>query len=441
MNPCYPRGLVAHDLRSGQEIWRFGTAGNPRPESIHLVNLDGISGPELVFGTGASNNVREANGMNDGKAWVVALNAEGEEIWKRSVGWGRRFPTWVEVLHRPDGRSVVLSASRSSTPSSWYGDRKIPPDTLYLWDGASGDPLHHLEWGTRITGLVADPPSHCVVCTADHQLRRLRLSDEGHLFIAHETAVGDSGNVFASMDINCDGDREFIAVVARGDGIALAVWDQELELQAFTHFPGSRDVDVHLRYLGCSEGQVLLVLDRTRMRRWLSYGQNPKYSESARILWKVSLLPLWVRIGINAVLWISALLALYGLGRLAIKYLWPLVSPPYPRDIRVMYEDLGPLLRHGSLAPSNSLNSLVTHLSGLDSEEPNLVIWQEVERESAYALEDVKELDNFLRWQKHPELRSIPRDLWKRIRSTRDALHTKLMRVNRASPNPAKIAR
>ncbi|MBD3235423.1 MAG: hypothetical protein GF330_01820, partial [Candidatus Eisenbacteria bacterium] len=69
------RGVVGHDLQTGEEVWSFETGSNPNQGYVRFVDLDGEVGEEILFGMPSPGNRGWRNTTTDSSAWVMALRS------------------------------------------------------------------------------------------------------------------------------------------------------------------------------------------------------------------------------------------------------------------------------------------------------------------------------------------------------------------------------
>ena len=130
----YPRMLVCLDWHEDRTVWEYPVSGTVTYTQTHSVDDPGQDGRSVVFGVGSKGNAVVANGMDDQHSYIVCLDAQGKERWRRVTGGVFTNPQPVAVDYNGDQRTDLIficvedsltSAGRESIERGTYSSLVI----------------------------------------------------------------------------------------------------------------------------------------------------------------------------------------------------------------------------------------------------------------------------------------------------------------------------
>lgn len=220
-----PRGVLALDPRTGQELWRYLVGFYPN--NIEIADLDGDGSQEIVIGAFAPGNGSEINGTNDSTTYVVVLDNSGKLLWQKQIGEFKKSYYSVARIgladFDKDGKLEIVVVER--TDRAEY----LGPDRLMILEDSTGKTKMKIETGYAYRGLVlcdldGDDVPEIVVGNTDGVVRAFnanleevaRFESEGKILVA------DAG------DLDGDGHPEIIAIMLDGSLVVLNDQLQEI---------------------------------------------------------------------------------------------------------------------------------------------------------------------------------------------------------------------
>ena len=201
----YPRGLLAHDLETGERIGELLVGANLTP--IEIGDFDGDGQRELLFDAPASNNGAEAGGFSDDRAYVgvVDLALPLRVRWSRTAD-RKRYPGFQI---RPLGTNAQgLLAAETVGPS------RPGPSTLRIVDPATGTVRREVRWpyGVQHVRVGTGPSGDLRVYVTDLNQRMVAMTT------AFEVVARRSWEEWVGlgepMDLNDDGVDELKASIS-----------------------------------------------------------------------------------------------------------------------------------------------------------------------------------------------------------------------------------
>jgi signal transduction histidine kinase len=127
----YPRGVVCFDPGSGKLLWEY-YSGAVVHKGIKIRDLDGDQNKEVILSSSAVNNGAEMNGTSDMKSYVIVLDSNGKELWKKIISTWYTFAqsTIADLDH--DGRFEIITATEC------HQARLAPRGWIYILDAITG---------------------------------------------------------------------------------------------------------------------------------------------------------------------------------------------------------------------------------------------------------------------------------------------------------------
>ena len=106
----YPRGVVCFDHGSGKLLWEY-YSGACVHKGIEIKDLDGDQNKEVILSSFAVNNGAEMNDTSDTKSYVIVLDSNGKELWKKIIStWYTYAQSTIADLDH-DGRFEIITAT------------------------------------------------------------------------------------------------------------------------------------------------------------------------------------------------------------------------------------------------------------------------------------------------------------------------------------------
>lgn len=126
-----PRGISCFDYQTGKCLWTY-FCGPAIPEiQFGLPGKDGKK--KIILSTCAVNNGLVLNGTSDAFSYVIVLDSNGNELWKRLTGKWYTQPISVLADIDNDGNSEIIAALHN---------HRFDPEirgSLYILDGLTGE--------------------------------------------------------------------------------------------------------------------------------------------------------------------------------------------------------------------------------------------------------------------------------------------------------------
>ncbi|MBI4575074.1 MAG: M48 family metalloprotease [Planctomycetes bacterium] len=162
----WPRGILA--VGPGGLRW-FAPTG-AAPLEVRHGDLDGDGAEEVLAGCFAYNNGALVDGLDDGRAWLVALAPDGRRLWSRPLGiwYGGVEPLVADT--DGDGRPEVVAATHTA-----FGVR-FDEGLVVVLDGRDGAVRHGFRLaasalGVAVADMDARTPPELVIGSADGTVR------------------------------------------------------------------------------------------------------------------------------------------------------------------------------------------------------------------------------------------------------------------------------
>ncbi len=232
-----PRGILALDPLSGEEIWRYDMGCNPDVHGTRLADLDGDGRDEVMVAGNAPDNMggRLINGTSDDMLHLIVLSPDGRLLWRREICPAFAHGTTAAADLDGDGfREVCLAIDSSNSMG----------DGIFVFDSESGEQLHHLELDRLTKGLaVAEEIGGGDLLFVGSRLGdifRVRLID-GDLSVDRRAAASKPAEVLFSADVLPEPGPEILVGITQGVHFVL---DRDLRVMA-----RQPDIDSHFRLL------------------------------------------------------------------------------------------------------------------------------------------------------------------------------------------------
>lgn len=128
-----PRGILVYDLITFDSVWKHEIG--PTLVSSEIVDTDNNGTIEILLATSAPNNDNTVNNTTDSLSYVILVDHNGNEIWKKE--YGEVFSTSFAVASDIDNdKSIDFLVSKARG-----GTEKNPDIRLEYVDGLNGKPL------------------------------------------------------------------------------------------------------------------------------------------------------------------------------------------------------------------------------------------------------------------------------------------------------------
>ncbi len=255
------RGVCAYDIRNHKRLWFFPTADGGGAGNFHT-----ITGPNgttyFIFATNASSNRYSSNGMNSGESYMFAIDQDGCEIWRRTIGSGFFYPVTFCIDMDGDGRKeLYLISDANMAADSMTRIERYDAETGNLIASSRG-----LEKGRFLnsTSYIVPNSGDIQILISFLTAKRSYIYGKGLTEIAVIEGVNYISHAF---DIDYDSQLEYVATLPNGH---LAVLDHNFKVMASGEFNPSRIVPYHgsgIRGLFLdygTDGYKLLLLERQK---------------------------------------------------------------------------------------------------------------------------------------------------------------------------------
>ena len=128
----FPRGMAAYNPDTGKLLWEY-YAGSMITREFLIKDIDGDGKKEIIIGTFACNNGAVMNGTDDRHSYVIVLNSDGTERWKRELGgWYTSIFIDVDDLDGDGIQEIVAS-------KEIHRSRDITPGEIWVFNGSTGE--------------------------------------------------------------------------------------------------------------------------------------------------------------------------------------------------------------------------------------------------------------------------------------------------------------
>ena len=126
-----PRGIACIDPETGELLWEY-PCGTFLLGEVIFKDLDGDKKKEIILNSGANNNGVQRNGTDDHHSYVIVLDSNGNERWKRITGSWYTYAQSLVVDVDADGfDELVVSVA-------CHQAHHQPRGKLYIFDGKTG---------------------------------------------------------------------------------------------------------------------------------------------------------------------------------------------------------------------------------------------------------------------------------------------------------------
>jgi signal transduction histidine kinase len=107
----YPRGVACFDLESGKRLWEYYSG--TQIVNAKFKDLDGKPGKEIVLSSFAAHDGMEKNGTSDSYSYVILLDGNGKERWKKAIGGLLTYVLTTIADLDNDGTFEIVAATQS----------------------------------------------------------------------------------------------------------------------------------------------------------------------------------------------------------------------------------------------------------------------------------------------------------------------------------------
>jgi len=221
----YPRGLIAYDLKNRKDLWEFNTASvfqNTSPSSFFVLDINGDSIDEIIWGTNSTCNGAKADSFDDFSSRLFALNIKGELQYTLQIGGHSTCSkTWVGDLE-PDGENDIVCVEEKGL------DEDKEPNSIYILNAENGKIKRYIACGEKFRGFeVADfERDGTLEILTGNTDGKLRVFD-ANLQLLQEKQFSSPFEVADIGDIDNDGNVEILGFTDNG---AVYLLDKKLQI-------------------------------------------------------------------------------------------------------------------------------------------------------------------------------------------------------------------
>ncbi|MHA1279240.1 MAG: ATP-binding protein [Candidatus Helarchaeota archaeon] len=220
----FPRGILVYDYKNNRELWHYWFGGNIFFElRLFVGDINQDNKNEIIFGTSATSNGSNYNGIDDFHSWVVALSSKGKLMWRKQIGGsGSSILIWCGDLFNV-GKYVVIACEHDGLSS------KQESNKLLILDACTGEIQKYIATGDKFMGMC--------VCdyNRDNNLEILTGNSDGVLRIFDQKlnlvgqyAFGVPTNLCGVEDLDGDGTKEIVLTTSDSRIIIL---NEKLDIQ------------------------------------------------------------------------------------------------------------------------------------------------------------------------------------------------------------------
>lgn len=136
-SPQDPRGAVCFDLETREPLWQYYSG--TMIESAEFYDLNGDGNKEIILCSFAANHNIEENGTSDRYSYVIVLDSNGKELWKKEVGdWYTYARAVVSDLEDDGAVEIIAVAECHPERSGW------PYGKVFCFKGKTGDEINNI---------------------------------------------------------------------------------------------------------------------------------------------------------------------------------------------------------------------------------------------------------------------------------------------------------
>jgi signal transduction histidine kinase len=199
-SPQDPRGAVCFDLETREPLWQYYSG--TMIESAEFYDLNGDGKKEIILCSFAANYNIEENGTSDRYSYVIVLDSNGKELWKKEVGdWYTYARAVVSDLEDDGTVEIIAVAECHPARSGW------PYGKVFCFKGKTGDEINNIlasgvsyskpfvlksvKTGTRI--YVGDSKGNLSILDRNFQTLK-EIKRDTPLHVLNKSAATPSGN-------------------------------------------------------------------------------------------------------------------------------------------------------------------------------------------------------------------------------------------------------
>jgi len=229
-----PRGLLAVDPFSGDEIWKFLCGPRPIPSTTKVIDLDSDGISEIIFAGFAPGNLngRKINGTGDNHPMMFVLNADGSLRWQKQFTMEGGSCIFDLIDTNNDGvLDVVLGTTSTNSEEN----------ILCSLSGATGEVLGQtklIHFPTHLDISPSESGDGFDICLLNGKTLRQYSLTHGHFTLLAEVSHSIRLRWLKFVDL-VDGPGEEVLVSDTNGNTFLLSNKLELLAYAKEKFPGS----------------------------------------------------------------------------------------------------------------------------------------------------------------------------------------------------------
>ncbi|MCX7995651.1 MAG: ATP-binding protein [candidate division WOR-3 bacterium] len=203
----YPRGIFVFDYKNSKELWHYWLGGAIiwYDDNLYCADINGDDKKEIFFGTIRTSNGAVMNDIDDMHAWVIALNSEGQLMWKKQLCRDVQCAIiYVGDIYRNNKWKVIV-CENERFPESEYVNQ------IMILNAENGEIEHYLQTGEAFLGMAVcdlnrDGRVEIITGNTDATLRILNDS----LKIIKEKTFDNPITVLHATDLDANGTKEIL---------------------------------------------------------------------------------------------------------------------------------------------------------------------------------------------------------------------------------------
>ncbi|UCD16699.1 MAG: HAMP domain-containing histidine kinase [Candidatus Zixiibacteriota bacterium] len=272
----YPRELYCIDWFNDSTRWKYSYAGIPNRDNMFVEHVEPDSCTYLILGIGSKGNAAIARDMDDSHSYLIVLDGDGNELWKKETGAAFSKGAPVIIDYDSDGFFDILVGHNSKREITASGIAAVENTMLKVYN-RNGRQLDSVILGPELKiddasliDINADSIGEIALALADHTIRifNQRLDNLGTYLFAAKAGIWDHGDFLNAGDnqllINVHGTK---LLLTTSEFEPLAMFEAEDPLQrgsyAVTYHGQHKDSCLIFITAGMGDASYTLSLKKT----------------------------------------------------------------------------------------------------------------------------------------------------------------------------------
>jgi signal transduction histidine kinase len=211
------RGIIAYDLINNKRIWFFPTADGIGEKNVRIASRPDGS-PVIIFATPGFSNSYAANGMESRHSYLLAIDINGREIWRKQIGDAFLYPG-IECLDWDDDGILDIY---------YISDAELDPENhsrIVVLDQQTGNQKAISDdigpgraWISKTP--IAEPMGKIILAVSQPSARppRVLFCDKK---LCIKAIIEGCSDLLCSADLDRDGHLEYILSIPNSETVIL----------------------------------------------------------------------------------------------------------------------------------------------------------------------------------------------------------------------------